>query len=130
MSEWVSLTSGEIDLIAQYPEVWNEVYDEECGCYNEELDEDKFARRIESALRHKNKKSQVPVKGHNWDDAGERYLVCGDKDWFAGPICIVPPPIPYAYAHEDENRQDVISAYVKDFISKSESIDSGGEHHD
>jgi len=61
MSEWVSLTSGEIDLIAQYPEVWNEVYDEECGCYNEELDEDKFARRIESALRHKNKGSQVPV---------------------------------------------------------------------
>jgi hypothetical protein len=25
--------------------------------------------------------------GHQWDDAGERCLKCGDKDWFAGPEC-------------------------------------------
>lgn len=26
-------------------------------------------------------------KRHNWDDAGERCLDCGDKDWFAGLKC-------------------------------------------
>lgn len=27
------------------------------------------------------------AKRHNWDDAGERCLDCGDRDWFAGPVC-------------------------------------------
>lgn len=25
---------------------------------------------------------------HKWDIDGERCEVCGDKDWFAGPVCI------------------------------------------
>ena len=28
-----------------------------------------------------------PGSRHEWDRAGERCLKCGDKDWFAGPVC-------------------------------------------
>lgn len=24
---------------------------------------------------------------HSWDETGERCTKCGDKDWFAGPVC-------------------------------------------
>ncbi|WP_281441181.1 hypothetical protein [Aeromonas veronii] len=26
-------------------------------------------------------------KQHEWDDSLERCVKCGDKDWFAGPVC-------------------------------------------
>lgn len=29
----------------------------------------------------------VAIRGHQWDDVGERCMACGDKDWFAGPNC-------------------------------------------
>lgn len=30
----------------------------------------------------------APSEGkHQWDGDGERCLKCGDKDWFAGPVC-------------------------------------------
>jgi len=28
-----------------------------------------------------------PGARHEWDESGERCLKCGDKDWFAGPVC-------------------------------------------
>ena len=57
-SEWKNLTGGEIASIGQQSEVWNEVYDEDDDYYGEELNAAKFARGIQSALRHKNKSRQ------------------------------------------------------------------------
>ncbi len=30
---------------------------------------------------------QVSPIGHTWDEDGDRCTRCGDKDWFAGPLC-------------------------------------------
>lgn len=27
------------------------------------------------------------MERHEWDDTGERCRKCGEKDWFAGPVC-------------------------------------------
>ncbi len=47
--------------------------------------------RLRSMARAENEGAtpieDAPAQHHVWDGDGERCLRCGDKDWFAGPVC-------------------------------------------
>lgn len=79
-------------LAARYG--WDASRNEE-GEFEDEQVEDAFALfRRGSEWQAAQRQGGEAKRGHSWDDAGERCLKCGDKDWFAGPECDADRPQP------------------------------------
>ena len=54
---------------------------------------------------------------HQWNSDGERCEVCGDKDWFAGPVCC--PPVS-GHACRPEDRAMVATPAGQELVSCAE----------